>query len=126
MNTKHDASLTPLVTEIGRLQGELDRANESIDDKLDKLENAGLDVVSLAQKLEDARTKISTLEDEIADLKRKEDRRTRRLARARCQKCHIKLDLQNLIHPDERCVWSIYLCPVEANLFLFGELYKRD
>jgi chromosome segregation ATPase len=94
--------MTPLVTEIRRLQGELDRANESIDDKLDKLENAGLDVVTLAQRLEDARTKIITLEDEIADLKRKEDRRTRRLARARCQKCHIKLDLENLIQPDER------------------------
>ena len=52
--------------------------------------------------LEDARTKMIALEDEIADLKRKEDRRTRRLARARCQKCHIKLDLENLIHPDER------------------------
>lgn len=99
---QQDSSLTPLVGEIRRLQGELDRANESIDDKLDKLENAGVDVVSLTQKLEDARMKIVALEDEIADLKRKEDRRTRRLTRARCQKCHIKLDLGSLVQPDER------------------------
>lgn len=61
-----------------------------------------MDAVSLTQMLEDARTKMVALEDEIADLKRKEGRRTRRLARARCQKCHIKLDLENLIHLDER------------------------
>jgi chromosome segregation ATPase len=99
---QQDSSMTPLVSEIWRLQGELERANESIDDKLDKLENAGMDVVTLTQKLEDARTRIIALMDEIADLKRKEDRRARRLARARCQKCHIKLDLENLTHPDER------------------------
>ena len=90
--------MTPLVSEIQRLQGELDRANESIDDKLDKLENAGLGVVGLTQKLEDARMKIVALEDEIASLKRKEERRTRRLARARCQKCHIKLNLDSITH----------------------------
>ena len=33
-----DQSGSPLVAEISRLQRELDRANESIDDKLDKLE----------------------------------------------------------------------------------------
>lgn len=98
--------MSPLVAEIHRLQGELDRANESIDDKLDKLEDAGMGVVGLTKKLEDARSKVVSLEDEIARLTRREDRRMRRLARARCQKCSIKLDLRYLIQPDERCVPS--------------------
>jgi len=101
-SVQHDPSMTPLVSEIRRIQGELDRANDSIDDKLDKLEDAGLDVVGLTKKLEDARTKIVVLEDEIARLSRKEERRMRRLARSRCQKCNIKLDLRHLTGADER------------------------
>ncbi|KAF9479579.1 hypothetical protein BDN70DRAFT_878644 [Pholiota conissans] len=96
-----DASVTPLISEINRLQRELDLANESIDDKLDKLEDAGLGVVGLTKKLEDARAKISSLEDEIARLTRKEERRLSRLSRARCQKCNIKLDLRSLMSSDE-------------------------
>ncbi|PPQ63099.1 hypothetical protein CVT24_005810 [Panaeolus cyanescens] len=94
--TAGDQSASPLLAEIQRLQRELDRANESIDDKLDKLEDAGMGVVGLTKKLEDARAKIALLEDEISRLTRKEDRRSRRLARARCQKCHVKVDLRHL------------------------------
>lgn len=61
----NDPSVAPLVAEISRLQKELDRANESIDDKIDKLEDAGLGVVGLTQKFEDARAQIAALEDEI-------------------------------------------------------------
>ncbi|KAF8159408.1 hypothetical protein B0H34DRAFT_703324 [Crassisporium funariophilum] len=100
-NTTSDPTVSPLVAEIHRLQSELDRANESIDDKLDKLEDTGMGIVGLTKKLEDARTKIVSLEDEIARLRRREDRRVRRLARARCQKCCIKLDLKYLTQPDE-------------------------
>lgn len=97
--------MSPLIAEINRLQSELDRANESIDDKLDKLEDAGLGVVGLTKKLEDARSRIITLEDEIARLSRREDRRIRRLERVRCQKCHIKVDLRGVMasaEADER------------------------
>lgn len=107
-NTTADPSLSPLVAEISRLQRELDRANESIDDKLDKLEDAGSGVVGLTRKLEDARAKIVALEDEIARLSRKEDRRMRRLERARCQKCHTRVDLRAVnqaVEADERSVW---------------------
>lgn len=100
-----DQSGSPLVAEISRLQRELDRANESIDDKLDKLEDAGLGVVGLTRKLEDARAKIVSLEDEIARLSRREDRRTRRLERARCKKCLTKIDSRALnaaLEGDER------------------------
>ncbi|KAF9006188.1 hypothetical protein BDQ17DRAFT_1389747 [Cyathus striatus] len=90
-NTTADPSTSPLVAEIHRLQRELDRANESIDDKLDKLEDAGLGVVGLTQKLDEARSKIVSLEEEIARLTRKEERRLRYLERARCQKCNIKV-----------------------------------
>ncbi|KAG6841233.1 hypothetical protein C0991_000517 [Blastosporella zonata] len=101
-NTAADPTLSPLISEINRLQKELDRANDSIDDKLDKLEDTGLGVVGLTKKLEDARAKISTLEDEIARLSRREERRIRRLEKARCQKCHIKIDFAKLNQLDER------------------------
>src|ERR1700737_2142082 len=95
-NSPTDPTVSPLIAEISRLQRELDRANESIDDKLDKLEDAGLGVVGLTKKLEDARSKIVALEDEIARLSRKEERYMRRFSRMRCQKCNIKVDLRKL------------------------------
>ncbi|KDR80779.1 hypothetical protein GALMADRAFT_241215 [Galerina marginata CBS 339.88] len=107
-STNADPSVTPLISEINRLQRELDRANESIDDKLDKLEDAGLGVVGLTKKLEDARARIVSLEDEIARLNRKEERRSHRLERVRCQKCNIKVDLQHLIQGEENStqIWD--------------------
>ncbi|CCM02679.1 uncharacterized protein FIBRA_04784 [Fibroporia radiculosa] len=95
-NTINDPTVSPLVAEIARLQSELDRANESIDDKLDQLEDAGLGVVGLTQQLEDARSKINYLEDEIARQGRKEDRLHQRLQRLRCIKCHTKVDVSGL------------------------------
>ncbi|KII85948.1 hypothetical protein PLICRDRAFT_114966 [Plicaturopsis crispa FD-325 SS-3] len=106
-NTMADPTVSPLIAEISRLQRELDLANESIDDKLDKLEDAGLGVVGLTQKLGDARSRIVALEDEIARLQRREDRRVRRLEKVRCQKCHTKVDLRGLnraAEGDESCV----------------------
>jgi chromosome segregation ATPase len=106
-NTPSDPTVAPLVAEISRLQRELDRANESIDDKLDRLEDAGLGVVGLTKKLEDARSRIVGLEDEIARLSRRELRRLHRLERVRCQKCHVRIDLRSVnraAEGDERCV----------------------
>ncbi|EIN03865.1 hypothetical protein PUNSTDRAFT_77359 [Punctularia strigosozonata HHB-11173 SS5] len=94
--TTHDPAAAPLLAEIARLQAELGRANESIDDKLDKLDDAGQGVVGLTRKLEDARAKIIALEEEIARLSRREDRRMKRLERARCTKCRSKVDLSGL------------------------------
>jgi phage shock protein A len=98
----NDPSVAPLVAEISRLQKELDRANESIDDKIDKLEDAGLGAVGLTRKLEDAKAQIAALEDEIARLKRTEERRTRRLKHIRCQKCKIKVDAHQILQDDDR------------------------
>lgn len=98
-----DHIVSPLIAEISRLQYELDVANESIDDKLDKLEDAGLGVVGLTQKLEDARARIVALEDEIARLTRKEERRMRYLEKARCRKCLTKFNL-GLSEGNDRCV----------------------
>ncbi|TFY56456.1 hypothetical protein EVJ58_g7633 [Rhodofomes roseus] len=95
--TMNDPSVSPLVAEIARLQQQLDRANQSIDDKLDQLEDAGLGVVGLTTRLEDARERIVTLEDEIARLTRKEGRLQRRLQRVRCTKCRTKVDLRGLL-----------------------------
>ncbi|KAJ7117849.1 hypothetical protein C8R44DRAFT_832392 [Mycena epipterygia] len=99
-NTGADNTVSPLLAEITRLQRELDRANESIDDKLDKLEDAGLGVVGLTKRLEDARARIVALEEEIARLSRKEERRVHRLERARCQKCLTKVDLRSVIRAE--------------------------
>lgn len=106
-----DSNVSPLISEISRLQRELDRANESIDDKLDRLEDAGLGVVGLTEKLEDARSKIVVLEDEIAQLSRREERRISRLKRARCQKCLTKVDLKAITRPidgDETYVQPLF------------------
>nr|GAT42451.1 predicted protein [Mycena chlorophos] len=43
--TAADGAIGPLIAEIQRLQQEIDRANESIDDKFDKLEDNGVGVV---------------------------------------------------------------------------------
>ena len=93
----NDPTVSPLIAEIHRLQYELDVANESIDDKLDRLEDAGVGVIGLTKQLEDAKAKTLVLEDEIARLARKEDRRVRRLQRARCRKCQTKVDLPALL-----------------------------
>jgi predicted nucleic acid-binding Zn-ribbon protein len=95
-NTTSDPTVAPLVAEISRLQRELDRANESIDDKIDRLGEAGVGVVNLTKRLEDARSRITNLEEDIARLSRRENRRIRRLERARCLKCHGKVDLRGL------------------------------
>lgn len=100
-----DPSMSPLVAELARLQQELDRANASIDDKLDRLEDAGFGVVDLTKQLEDARDHIAALEDEIARMARREERRVRRLERLRCTKCRTKIDtrsLQSMGEADER------------------------
>ena len=106
----HDPSVSPLVSEIARLQCELDRANESIDEKLEQLEDAGFGVVNLTQQLEDARARIATLDDEVARLSRKDDRRTRRLQKMRCSKCRTKVDFRS-IDADERFVLGQYDLP---------------
>ncbi|KAG2137608.1 uncharacterized protein EDB93DRAFT_1106565 [Suillus bovinus] len=95
-NTTGDASVSPLLSEIARLQTELDRANDSIDQKLDELEDAGLGVVSLTRDLELARSKISQMENEMGRLQRREERRLHRLQRLRCQKCMVKVDTSTL------------------------------
>lgn len=93
--------VSPFVSEISRLQKELDLANQSIDDKLDKLEDVGFDVVGLTKKLEDARSRITSLEDEIARLLRREERRDHRLERLRCKKCLLKVNFETIQAADE-------------------------
>lgn len=102
----NDPSAAPFIAEIERLQGELERANESIDEKLDRLEDAGLGVVGLTKQLEDAREKIMSLEDEFGRLSRREERRLQRLEKLRCQKCLVKIDVRSVQRPspDERYV----------------------
>jgi hypothetical protein len=78
------------------LEKELGLANESIDEKLDRLEHAGLGNVELEMRLNDERVKTAALEGDIARLDRREERRVRRLAKAKCPHCRIHVDLRSL------------------------------
>lgn len=102
----HEGESAPFFAEIERLRFELDRANEEIDDKLDRLEDAGVGVISLTQQLEDSNAKVSMLEVEITRITRREERRLKRLQRLKCQKCHTKVELRAIIeiNGDERYV----------------------
>ncbi|KAF8511788.1 hypothetical protein BU17DRAFT_54376 [Hysterangium stoloniferum] len=87
---------TPLVAQIQYLQQELCVANDNIDKKVNKLEEAGIGIVGLTEKLEDARSRIASLQEEIGRLVRREDRQSRRLEKVRCQECGVKVDLGKL------------------------------
>ena len=106
-----EPSATDYATGIAHLQKELDRANEDIDEKLDRLWDAGFGVVELTQQLEDERARNFTLEEDVARLVRREERRVRRLEKARCPKCRSKVDLRSLnraAEGDERHVLSFH------------------
>lgn len=93
------------VHEVERLQNEVEELNEVLDEKLDRLQEADFGAVRLRQQLEEERTRVVAVEEEIARLMRKEERRTRRLEKIRCQKCHTKVDMHTfsrLAEGDER------------------------
>ncbi|KAI9451888.1 hypothetical protein F5148DRAFT_1378754 [Russula earlei] len=91
-----DPSVAPYIAEIQRLERELGRANESIDEKLDRLENAGFGNVELEMRLDDERAKTAALEEDVARLDRREERRLRRLGKAKCPRCRHHVDLRGL------------------------------
>ncbi|KZV68006.1 hypothetical protein PENSPDRAFT_583044 [Peniophora sp. CONT] len=91
-----DASISPYMSEIKRLQSELDKANEEIDSKLDKLNDVRFGAVELTQQLEEERQRSAALEDDMARLERREERRMKRLERVKCAKCKTKVDVRGL------------------------------
>ncbi|KAI0072304.1 hypothetical protein K474DRAFT_413030 [Panus rudis PR-1116 ss-1] len=111
-----DSTMAPLVAEIERLQQQLEQANEDIDDKLDRLEDAGMGVISLTQQLEEAKAKTTEVEQEMGRLTRREERRLRRLSRARCQKCRTRVDLRDILERAAGDESSI----LEASMVSFG------
>jgi predicted nucleic acid-binding Zn-ribbon protein len=88
--------MAPYIAEIQRLEKELGRANDSIDEKLDRLEHAGFGNVELEMRLNDERAKTVALEEDIGRLDRREERRLRRLAKAKCPRCRHSVDLRGL------------------------------
>ena len=84
------------IAEIQRLERELGRANESIDEKLDRLEHAGLGNVELERRLNDERVRAVALEEDVARLDRREERRLRRLTKAKCPHCRQRVDMRSL------------------------------
>lgn len=114
-----DPSVSPLLGKIEQLQRDLDRANASIDDKLDRLEDAGLGVVELTKKLEDARQRIRELEEEVARMKRKEARSAQKLANIRCGDCDAKIDFSSnsILVGDQRFMIFIILITPQNSSF---------
>lgn len=101
------AEASPYVRQIAALERELAHANESVDDKIDKLEEVGHGVVVLNTKLGDALTRVGVLENEVGRLERKEERRTKRMKKVKCLKCGGGLDLSAVFRigdEDQRCV----------------------
>jgi len=88
--------MSAYVSEIRRLQTELDKANDDIDEQLDRLRDLGLDATDVRRQLTDARSKCRSLEDDLARQSRRDERRLRRLEKARCTHCHAKIDLRSL------------------------------
>ena len=74
------------IAEIQRLQHQLDVANRSIDMKVDQLEEAGLDVVRITNKLDEALERIIALQREINALRLRTDTRDSE-RRIKCTKC---------------------------------------
>ncbi|KAG8721405.1 hypothetical protein FRC08_013359 [Ceratobasidium sp. 394] len=77
---------------VAEVDARLAEANESIDDKLDRLEKASAGNVVLSKNLYLAKEKITSLEREVAHLGRREERLVKRLQRCRCAKCHMRFD----------------------------------
>ena len=72
MSMTGEVTTEHLIEEIGRLQKELNEANESIDDKIDKLEEAGLGVVGLSEALAESRRQVSELKARLAQYQERE------------------------------------------------------
>ncbi|KAH8108326.1 hypothetical protein DFH11DRAFT_1117187 [Phellopilus nigrolimitatus] len=123
LNMTGDVTAAHLMAEIGRLQKDLDIANESIDDKLDKLEEAGLGVVGLTKALENARRRISSLETELAELEGREDRR---LEKSLCVKCGENELSKSLPRSSNTATLQLRLTTVTAELDALRKLHDEE
>lgn len=74
--TDGNLTVAPLYVEIDNLQdqiknlrGFLEEANDDVDDKLRKLDRAGINTITLAEKLEEAHLRIRELEAQLSGRK---------------------------------------------------------
>lgn len=74
-----------MAAEVERLQRDLDCVNASIDNKVEKLEDAGLNVYELSERLNKAIDKIAALQRDINDLDRRQEGNTGHVLE--CAKC---------------------------------------
>lgn len=85
------------------LERELAHANESVDDKIDKLEEYGHGVVSLTDKLADAEARISFLDGEVKRLERREERRAKRVKKGvSCGGCGAHVHLGGVLAAEDQ------------------------
>lgn len=94
------AQIHELEQVVEHLQTQLGEANIAIDGKLEKLEAAGTNTVSLARELSDARGRIAQLEDELDRLfgaGGSLERVQARLAKIKCPECKSGIDANSLV-----------------------------
>lgn len=94
---------------VARLQSQVADANKQIDNKLDKLDMAGLDAVSLSKKLAESEERAALLEVELERLVGQDgdlERLKRKLERLACPACSSSFDANSIVklHVDKRNV----------------------
>jgi chromosome segregation ATPase len=102
-----DTTISPLLPQIhaleeqvGKLQEQLQRANDDIDDKLALLESSGSGSVSLARELGQARERAARLENDLERLLGTDglvETLKLRLAKTRCPKCSTSFDVNDAL-----------------------------
>ncbi|POY74884.1 hypothetical protein BMF94_2157 [Rhodotorula taiwanensis] len=94
------AQIHELEQVVEHLQAQLGEANTAIDSKLEKLEVAGTNTVSLARQLADARARIAALEDELERLVGRGgslERVQARLSKVACPDCSSSVDAARIV-----------------------------
>jgi len=102
-----DGTISPLLAQIHQLEqqveqlhGHLAKANQNVDNKLQKLEAAGLSTINLAEQLAQARARIAELELQLEGLLGKGGvilRVQKRLATLQCPDCQSVFDANDVV-----------------------------
>ncbi|KAG8927962.1 hypothetical protein FRC02_007546 [Tulasnella sp. 418] len=91
------SGISPILSQLEKMQNELVQAYDKVDDKMDKLQQAGRETMKLKVTVSDLEGKLTSLESEVEILKGKEDRLKERLTRWRCRTCGERGDVSRYL-----------------------------